>query len=255
MPAIYRSGICEFLGQNEDAIIGRLSAVASGAFTELTSEQLEAWRQQIRLLRSALSPLSDKNLHLLLEYPIPRRGKRIDAVIIGGGPILVIEFKCGAQFYDQQARIQVEDYCLDLRDFHRASRDRILVPILVATRAVGRDAPTNDVADSIAPIWCANSDSLGRVLTEAFERYSHQARDLIDPELWDNADYAPTPTIIEAARTLYEGQNVREISRCHAGAANLTKTSAAVISAIQDARRDECKLICLVTGVRLPGSS
>ena len=57
---------------------------------------------------------------------------------------------------------------------------------------------------------------------------------------------------MEAARVLYEGQNVREISRCHAGAENLTKTSAAVMLAIQRARQDDRKLICFVTGV--PGA-
>jgi DUF2075 family protein/broad-specificity NMP kinase len=62
----------------------------------------------------------------------------------------------------------------------------------------------------------------------------------------------PTPTIIEAARVLYEGQNVREISRCHAGAENLTRTSAAIMRAIQLARSSSRKTICFVTGV--PGA-
>jgi hypothetical protein len=252
MPATYRATVCEFLVQDEDAVIGRQSLVAGAAFTKLTAEQLEAWRQQVRILRSALAPFSDRNLHLILEYPIPRRGKRIDVVIIAGNLILVVEFKCGARQYAREALIQVEDYCLDLRDFHEKSRQKILVPMLVATHAVDRPAPADDVSDFVAPIWFANAESLGRVLGEVIARYQGETRDPIDPERWDNAEYAPTPTIVEAARVLYEGQNVREISRCHAGAENLTKTSAAVISAIEEARRYERKLICFVTGV--PGA-
>jgi hypothetical protein len=53
--------------------------------------------------------------------------------------------------------------------------------------------------------------------------------------------YFPTPTIIEAAQSLYSGQNVKEISRSHAGAENLTETTNAVISAIKEAQTTNSK--------------
>ena len=252
MPAFYRAPVPDFLAHDEDLVIGRQSTVTRLGFTELTAEQLEAWRQQVTILRSALARFSDRNWHLLLEYSIPRRGKRIDAVIIAEGLILVIEFKCGARKYDRKARIQVEDYCLDLRDFHCQSRQRTLVPILVATHAEDRPHPSCEVVDSVAPIWLANAGSLAEVLEDAVAMYRSRDHDAIDPERWDSTEYVPTPTILEAARVLYEGQNVREISRCHAGAKNLTKTSAAVMLAVQRARQNERKLICFVTGV--PGA-
>ena len=59
------------------------------------------------------------------------------------------------------------------------------------------------------------------------------------PCQWDHSDYAPTPTIIEAAQVLYAGQNVKEITRCHSGIENLTRTTDAVIAAIDGARADE----------------
>ena len=220
--------------------------------TELTAEQLEAWRQQVTILRSALTPQFARNWHLLLEYPIPRRGKRIDAVILAGDLILVVEFKCGARKYDREARIQVEDYCLDLRDFHRESHGRTLVPILAATHAEERPAPDAEVIDYVAPVWFANANSLAWVLEKAVTRYQSPSSRPTDPGRWSVAEYAPTPTIVEAARVLYAGQNVREISRCHAGAENLTRTSAAVMGAIQCAQEDQSKLICFVTGV--PGA-
>jgi len=252
VPALYRSSVRDFLSRDEDTIVGRLSGVASSAFTELASEQLQAWRQQIQILQSGLMSFSNDDSYLLLEYPIPRRGKRIDAVFIVGGLILVVEFKCGAVEYGRQARIQVEDYCLDLRDFHKGSLGRILVPILVATHATDRPAPLDPPSDSVAPVWLANAESLSRTLHESITRYGSQTTDPIDPEHWDDAEYAPTPTIVEAARILYEGHNVREISRCHAGAENLTRTSVAVMSAIQEAREKAHKVICFVTGV--PGA-
>ncbi len=252
MPAFYQAAVHEFLAHEEDLIIGRQSAVTKLGLTELTAEQLEAWRQQIAILRSALSPHSGRNWHLLLEYPIPRRGKRIDAVILAEDLILVVEFKCGARKFDREACVQVEDYCLDLRDFHRESHRRTLVPILAATKAEERLPPSGEVIDSVAPIWFANADSLAQIIEQAVIRYQSSTQDPIDPSRWDASEYVPTPTIVEAARVLYEGQNVREISRCHAGAENLTKTSAAVMLAIQRAHHEGRKLICFVTGV--PGA-
>ena len=252
MPALYHAPVSEFLTHDEDLIVGRLSAVAGRAQMELAAEQLQAWRQQIAILRSALNSHCSRNWHLLFEYPIPRRGKRIDAVILAEDLILVLEFKCGSRKYDREARLQVEDYCLDLRDFHRESRQRDLVPILVATRAEEQLPPLEEVIDWVAPLWYANAHSLGGIVEQAVIRYHSPNPDVIDPGRWDTAEHAPTPTIVEAARVLYEGQNVREISRCHAGAENLTKTSAAVMVAIEHARQEGHKLICFVTGV--PGS-
>jgi hypothetical protein len=226
--------------------------VAGHASTELTAEQLDAWRQQIAILRSVFRPHVSDDWHLLLEYPIPRRGKRIDAVILAKDVIVVVEFKCGSRKYERGARLQVEGYCLDLRDFHAGSRHRVLVPVLVATLAEERSFPSEEVIDCLASLWCGNAHSLEGLLEQAVTRYCSPNPDLIDPDQWDSAEYSPTPTIVEAARVLYEGQNVREISRCHAGAENLTKTSAAVMLAIERARQEPHKLICFVTGV--PGS-
>lgn len=252
MPAIYAATIPAFLAHEEDLIVGRQTGITRNRFTELSAEQLDAWREQVPILRTALSPHFASDWYLLLEYPIPRRGKRIDAVILTNDIILVLEFKCGARKYERDARVQVEDYCLDLRDFHAGSRHRVLVPLLVGTHAQDEPPATGEVIDWIAPVWLANASSLQRLIDQAVDQYSGCAGAPIGHESWDAAEYAPTPTIIEAARVLYEGQNVREITRCHAGAENLTRTSLAVMKAIQSARLSGRKSICFVTGV--PGA-
>ena len=43
----------------------------------------------------------------------------------------------------------------------------------------------------------------------------------IEKEDWENGHYKPTPTIIEAARALYFGHSVEEISRNDASAINI----------------------------------
>lgn len=55
-----------------------MTEVTRSAFTELPAEQLEAWREQLHILKVALSSHTARSWFLLLEYPIPRRGKRIE---------------------------------------------------------------------------------------------------------------------------------------------------------------------------------
>ena len=43
----------------------------------------------------------------------------------------------------------------------------------------------------------------------------------INIQEWNQASYRPTPTIIEAAKALYQGHQVEDISRSDAGAINL----------------------------------
>jgi hypothetical protein len=189
---------------------------------------------------------------ILLEYPIPRRGKRIDAVLLASALVIVLEFKCGADCYAREGIAQVEDYCLDLRDFHKESLGRTVVPIFVATNAP-ETAPPDDVGeDSVKPTWLANAGDLGEKLSSCLRRYNYGECEPIDPARWDRSDYTPTPTIIEAAQALYAGQNVREISRCHGGVENLTRTTDTIVSAVEEARQKSRKRICFITGV--PGA-
>ena len=75
---------------------------------------------------------------------------------------------------------------------------------------------------------------------------------LIEPAHWEQGRYCPTPTIIEAATSLYNGHSVADISRSDAGAINLTQTSAAISDIICTTQVASQKAICFVTGV--PGA-
>lgn len=71
MPAFYTASVPEFLAHDSDSIIGRQTGVTRNTLTELSAEQLEAWREQLPILRTALSSDSARDWFLLLEYPIP----------------------------------------------------------------------------------------------------------------------------------------------------------------------------------------
>ena len=69
---------------------------------------------------------------------------------------------------------------------------------------------------------------------------------------WARSRYAPTPTIIEAARTLYMNHSVEEITRHEAEGEQLERTTQYIQQVIRDTKAKHEKSICFVTGV--PGA-
>jgi hypothetical protein len=241
--AWYESEIECFLTVSDNEVLGALSARGTH---DLTTEQRKAWIVQLPILRTCLSGLTGS---LLLEYSIPRIGRRVDAVLLIGPVVFVIEFKVGSDLYDQAAIEQVWDYALDLKNFHKASHSVSIVPILVPTQAQHAAFDLQRDYDYVYRPLRTNATQLGECLRFVL---SHVQGETLDTKAWGGAPYHPTPTIIEAARALYAGHSVTDIARHDAGAENLAITSHRVEELVEEARRLNRKTICFVTGV--PGA-
>jgi hypothetical protein len=187
---------------------------------------------------------------ILLEYPIPRRAKRIDAVVIANNIVFVIEFKDNESEYKKAYIRQLEDYCLDLRDFHLESQNAAIIPIHLCPVAAEKVNNYTGDLDGMYDVLYSNQNNLHAVIEEAFRRIKDRNK-IIDFRSWNQSKYSPTPTIVEAAQVLYAGQDVKEISRSYAEE-NLTVTTSAVIEAIKEAQATNSKIICFITGV--PGA-
>ncbi len=250
----HASTVEEFIGTAEDALLGQLtSAVASTGVASQTTAQIKAWKREIRLLKEQLANPQFKYWHIVLEYEIPRRSRRPDAVLLDSTSIFVVEFKMGAQVFDSTSRWQVSSYARDLRDFHAASYGRRIVPVLCATDAVGgltdlRDQPSGE--RDVEAVVKTNGAGLGSYLLRFQSNGDRATAEPIVPEQWLNSAYRPTPTIIEAATRLYERHDVRELSHRHAH--NLDSTTDLLLREIDDARRFGRRTICFVTGI--PGA-
>lgn len=243
--AYYHAPVSQFLSDDREHILGVL---ASGHHHDLEQQQRSAWLQQISILKTALSPLS--NGRLFLEFYIPRMGKRADVVIVLMNIVFVIEFKIGASAHALSAFDQVEDYALDLKNFHEGSHAVPIVPVLVSTNAECQPIPEILFAeDLVASPLGTNAVALGDLLHHVCHL---RAFPTLDVDEWMAKGYKPTPTIVEAAQTLYRTHRVDDISRSDASAKNLNELSAHVNAAIDRARQKRTKAICFVTGV--PGS-
>ncbi len=241
----YGSTIGEFLVTSEQEILGKL--VEKHAFS-LEQTQRNAWVEQISILKNVLGPYAGR---IYFEYSIPRMGKRIDVVLLIESIIFVLEFKVGEKEFPACAIDQVFDYALDLKNFHEKSHHATIVPILISTQASVKFTTISIESGSdsiIAPIP-ANSKILPHIIADVLRFFDG---DRLDPIEWEQSQYQPTPTIIEAAMALYSGHSVSEISRSDAGAINLGITADTISGIIHESKAQCHKSICFVTGV--PGS-
>lgn len=187
--------------------------------------------------------------HIIFEYIIPRIGNRIDNIVIYKGIIFLLEFKVGEKKYPSYAIEQVTDYAFDLSCFHKESHNRLLVPILISTKAHSVKQEIRISKDNVLETICCNEYEIAKYITEVSLKF---IQDEIIPNDWINSLYMPTPTIIEAAQALYLGHNVEDISRNDASAKNLNQTTKAINKIIDYSKAHNRKSICFITGV--PGA-
>ena len=252
MPAVVaysHSSLDNFLVSPTATIVSELTITGTG----VEGEQLNAWREQIYFLKSALEGF-ERPAHIYFEFFIPRMGKRVDVVLLVENTVVVLEFKVNSKTFDMAAIDQAHDYALDLKNFHQGSHKLPIIPVLVATSATEQGHRLAAFADDLVarPLRASSPEELTALLCNqeninpASEPLALRASD------WANSGYKPTPTIVEAAQALYRQHSVEEITRSDAGTRNLLDTNSAVDNIIDRAKVEKFKAICFVTGV--PGA-
>lgn len=243
----YSDSIADFKTKPESQILGAL--IVANTF-DTTPTQKEAWISQIRILKEVLETYQEG--YLFFEFYIPRMGSRIDVLLILDNVIFVIEFKVGEREFPSHAIEQAWDYALDLKNFHKTSHDKMIAPILVCTEAAMKELQliqTSIQNDNLLNPIQANVEYLQETIQNVLKFADSEPINILD---WMEGTYSPTPTIIEAAKALYNSHSVEDISRSEAEAINLSKTTDALDKIIDDAKLNGKKAICFVTGV--PGA-
>lgn len=252
--AFYGASIPEFLCEQAESVVGALASRAALEFRGGEREQARAWQAEVPLLQRALGEFRHREgWSILLEYSLRRLGRRPDAIILGPGTVVVVEFKMGATAYSSQDARQAEDYALCIRDFQSAARGFVIVPLLCAENAPNTELQPLTVTDSVAVVIRANAVNLAQVLARLSEGTL-----LTRPVSWQEFDlggYNPTPTIVEAARAVYAGHSVSEIGRTDADGAALALTAERLRYWVTEARDRQEHIVCLVTGTPGAGKS
>ena len=245
---LYDNTISGFLAETEMSVLGSLCDNYHGTAPTTTRE---AWKSEIFIMKQVVSRLSCKDGRIIFEYDIPRLGKRIDVVLLLEGIIFCLEFKVGKPQIMEADIDQVLDYALDLKNFHKFSQEKVIVPILIATQyRHSSDVIQMSVYDDrvVNPL-VTGENNISVLINKVLERFPGESA--VDNN-WIISPYAPTPTIIEAARTLYESHSVEDITRHEADKVSTDRTIAYVLDVIRKSERNSEKSICFVTGV--PGA-
>jgi hypothetical protein len=242
----YKDSIAVFKQKSTEKIMGEIAL--SNQF-DSTINQNKSWEQQILILKCALEGLKGT---LFFEFSIPRMGKRVDCLVIIENVVFVIEFKVGEKEYLNINIDQVWDYALDLKNFHKPSHNALLVPILVASEAKKSfiEIYTTSHNDKLVIPIKSNKKDLREVILNSLLFFSDKI--LLNGDEYANGSYSPTPTIIEAAVSLYKNHSVENITRNDADVVNLHLTTTSISHIIDYAKTNSKKVICFVTGV--PGA-
>lgn len=253
MASFWCGTVRQLLQTPRDTILGTLATTQIRYFRLNERQQIRAWDVSIALLCATFSDWAEAmGWTILLEYPLLRLGHRPDAIILTRHAIFVLEFKIGADGHTLGARRQVEDYAIDLYDFHAGSRSNPIIPILIADEAptVLQQSPLLLGHGVAAPID-ARADNLGDLLRDLDQQAATQAEPM-SADGWLKCRYEPVPTVIEAACLLYARHGVDEIRTARSDVTNLQETTEAIIREIMAAQRADERVILFVTGI--PGA-
>lgn len=216
----------------------------SAFITDASPEQVRAWSDGIPplqneaqkvLLRDQLA----RRYSAILEYELPMEARRADVILLVGAVVMVVELK--GKTHPSQADIdQTAAYARDLRCYHRECANRPVVPVLVPTRA----RRYQELADGVHVVGPDEVDAVVARLTR------EHAEPLVDRDRFLTASaYCPLPTLVEAARELFQSGDVRTIWRARAA----TEPAVDEITRIvHQAALTKSRHLILVTGV--PGS-
>jgi DUF2075 family protein len=206
--------------------------------------QILAWDHSFDILQRELKQLVQikpaiGEYAIIFEYELPReRGRRPDVVILGPC-VFVLEFKDYAKLLVAHSD-QVAAYARDLKHYHAASHDKTVLPILVLARS-------KDLIQRDEEVLVISPDHLADVFNLEVELENGS---LIDPQTWISAEYAPLPSLIQAARTIWNKQPLPQIKR--AMSAGIPETIAELIRIAKLAQSKNELHLALVTGV--PGA-
>ncbi len=167
--------------------------------------QLEAWAEEIEVLTKSFRDLAiarpdSLSWGVVLEYELPLEGgRRPDVIITAPNRILVLEFKQDPKL--SRAYIdQVYAYARDLSEYHSKSHDIDVIPLLIPTKI-------SNFYEELDGVKIISPENLASVLNENDETPPINLQD------WLAGDYAPLPTLIQAARMIFQNEKLPAIKR------------------------------------------
>jgi hypothetical protein len=211
---------------------------------DASREQVRAWSDSIPLLQREVRELCELNVAAnectaILEYELPLESRRPDVVLLVRGAIVVLELK-GKETPTQADLDQAAAYARDLRCYHRACDGRQVHAVVVPTRARGR----SEVHDGVHVVGPDMLNALVQELQPSWTSPVLRAKEFLAADA-----YRPLPTLVQAARELFQSGTIRRVWRA---AADTDPTVDEISRIVHEAASTRSRHLILVTG--LPGA-
>ncbi len=239
----WSGSVRQFLDAPESLVERALQDHISGLFGHGASlSQTEAWKEEIDVIKIAFRNLAISrqdclNWSVVFEYELPLEGgRRPDVIVLGPGKVIILEFKQD-NAVNRAAVDQVSAYARDLSEYHSETHELDVIPVLVPTKARNLNMQTENV-------FAISPDLIASTLDGMTEGK------LIDLGNWINGDYAPLPTLIAAAKMIFNNERLPAIKR--AESLGVGRAVAALEKIARDARENSHRSVAFVSGV--PGA-
>lgn len=239
----WSGSIRKFLDQPGSLIEESLESHLQGLLGfNAAGSQVEAWIEEIEVLKKSFRDLSISKptcleWSVVLEFELPLEGgRRPDVIVLGPNKIFVLEFKQDP-ILQRSSLDQVAAYARDLAEYHSRSHGIEVVPLLVPTRTVDK-SEVRDVVNVISP------NKLAPFL-DAVEEV-----EVINLEHWLSGDYAPLPTLIAAAKMIFNNERLPAIKR--AESYGVAKAVIKLREIVRNSERNSERSLAFVSGV--PGA-
>ncbi len=227
-----------------DASPVSIEAALSKFVGQVSTAQQTSWQRSIRWLQREYGHCIREQpaayaYSTMLEYELPRDFRRPDVIVLEGSSVVILEVK-GRGGATQAARDQVAAYARDLSAYHSACADRPVIPVVV---------PSDASADprQVEGVWIVGPGGVHDFLLAQARLSTGPA---ISPADFLSEDaYAPLPTIVQAARSIYEGRPLPAIKRARA---NTDPALQAITDIAHNAAKSRTRHLVLLSGI--PGS-
>ncbi|WP_169911107.1 DNA/RNA helicase domain-containing protein [Evansella clarkii] len=207
----------------------------------VSEEQKDSWVDCYDVLQREVNKTNNRYLKhcgLIFEYELPREGgRRPDVILLTGDAVIVIEFK-RKHNYSQADLDQLFEYSRNLQHYHKISQSKQVISVLLPTKMTRSSHKANRML-------VLNPNDLHKYF-DILQINTPQ----INIKEWINSEYAPLPSIIQAAQTIFIEKDLPQIKRAHS--AGIPQTLQELHRIAEDSKQKNERNLVLITGV--PGA-
>lgn len=239
----YYASVEDFLSENKNAWIEKMQSSFIDLYSmPLGDSQVKAWKDCFDVLKKELPNVNNEHpgLQIIFEYALPyESGRRPDVILLSKEQVIILEFKQYGVVLQADVD-QVKAYARDLREYHYESRGKDIDPVLLLTGTEDQEPEEYQGITLCSKTW----------IYELCEELLTEKVSACDAKAWMDSKYEPLPTIVDAARTFMNHEELPNIRRVNSTV--IPQAIQCLTEIARDAKKNSKHVLALVTGV--PGA-